>query len=80
LSGRALNEATRQAFGYTAAQLIRERVMLEAKRLLLHSEISVAEIADRLGFEDPTYFGGCFKKHTSRSPIDFRQSLAVLNL
>jgi AraC family transcriptional regulator, transcriptional activator of pobA len=77
---RALNEATRQAFGYTAAQLIRERVMLEAKRLLLHSEISVAEIADRLGFEDPAYFSRCFKKHTSRSPIDFRQSLAVLNL
>jgi AraC family transcriptional activator of pobA len=77
---RALNEATRQAFGYTAAQLIRERVMLEAKRLLLHSEISVAEIADRLGFDDPAYFSRCFKKRTSRSPIEFRQSLAVLNL
>jgi len=77
---RSLNEATRQAFGYTAAQLIRERVMLEAKRLLLHSEISVAEIGERLGFEDPAYFSRCFKKHTSRSPIDFRQSLAVLNL
>lgn len=77
---RALNEATRQALGYTAAQLIRERVMLEAKRLLLHSEISVAEIAERLGFDDPAYFSRCFKKHTSRSPIEFRQSLAVLNL
>jgi AraC family transcriptional regulator, transcriptional activator of pobA len=77
---RALNEATRQALGSTAAQLIRERVMLEAKRLLLHSEISVAEIADRLGFEDPAYFSRCFKKHTSRSPIEYRQSLAILNL
>ncbi|OIQ78426.1 HTH-type transcriptional activator RhaS [mine drainage metagenome] len=77
---RALNEATRQALGSTAAQLIRERVMLEAKRLLLHSEISVAEIADRLGFDDPAYFSRCFKKHTSRSPIEFRQSLATLNL
>jgi AraC family transcriptional regulator, transcriptional activator of pobA len=77
---RALNEATRQALGSTVAQLIRERVMLEAKRLLLHSEISVAEIADRLGFEDPAYFSRCFKKHTSRSPIEFRQSLATLNL
>lgn len=77
---RALNEATRQALGATAAQLIRERVMLEAKRLLLHSGISVAEIADRLGFDDPAYFSRCFKKHTSRSPIEFRQSLATLNL
>lgn len=77
---RALNEATRQALGSTAAQLIRERVMLEAKRLLLHSEISVAEIAERVGFEDPAYFSRCFKKHTSRSPIEFRQSLATLNI
>lgn len=77
---RALNEATRQALGSTAAQLIRERVLLEAKRLLLHSEISVAEIADHLGFEDPAYFSRWFKKHTSRSPIEFRQSLATLNL
>lgn len=80
VTARALNEATRQALGATAAQLIRERVMLEAKRLLLHSEISVAEIADRLGFEDPAYFSRCFRKHTSRSPIEFRQSLAILNI
>lgn len=77
---RSLNEATRQALGYTVAQLIRERVMLEAKRLLLHSEISVAEVADRLGFDDPAYFSRCFRKHTSRSPIEFRQSLAKLNI
>ncbi len=80
VTDRALNEATRQALGSTAAQLIRERVMLEAKRLLLHSEISVAEIAERVGFEDPAYFSRCFKKHTSRSPVEFRQSLARLNI
>jgi AraC family transcriptional regulator, transcriptional activator of pobA len=77
---RALNEATRQALGSTAAQLIRERVMLEAKRLLLHSDISIAEIAERLGFDDPAYFSRCFKKHTSRSPIAFRRSVAIFNL
>lgn len=77
---RALNEAIRHTLGYTAAQLIRERIMLEAKRLLLHSEISVAEVADRLGFDDPAYFSRCFKKHTSRSPLEFRQSLANLNI
>jgi len=77
---RALNEATRTTLGFTASQLIRERVMLEAKRLLLHSEISVSEVADRLGFDDPAYFSRCFKKHTSRSPLEFRQSLANLNV
>jgi AraC family transcriptional activator of pobA len=75
---RALNEAVRRATGTTAAKMIRERVMLEAKRMLLHSEVSVAQVADRLAFEDPAYFSRCFKKHTGRSPIEFRQSLPRL--
>lgn len=75
---RSLNEAVRRATGTTAAKLIRERVMLEAKRLLLHSEVSVAEVADRLAFEDPAYFSRAFKKHTGRSPLEFRQSLSTL--
>lgn len=73
---RSLNEAVRRATGTTAAKLIRDRVMLEAKRLLLHSEISVAEVADRLAFDDPAYFSRAFRKHTGRSPIEFRQSLS----
>jgi AraC family transcriptional activator of pobA len=75
---RALNEATRRALGATANKLIRDRVMLEAKRLLLHSQVSVAQIADQLAFEDPAYFSRCFKKHTGRSPADYRQALAKL--
>ena len=77
---RALNDATRQALGSTAAKLIRERVMLEAKRLLLHSEVNVAEIATQLAFDDPAYFSRCFRKHTGRSPIDFRRSLEKLSI
>lgn len=76
---RGLNEAARRSLGSTAAQLIRERVMLEAKRLLAHSEISVNAVATQLAFEDPAYFSRCFKKHTGRSPLEFRQSLARLN-
>lgn len=75
---RGLNEAVRRATGSTATKMIRDRVMLEAKRLLLHSEVSVAEVADRLGFEDPAYFSRFFKKHSGRSPIEFRRSLARL--
>jgi AraC-like DNA-binding protein len=52
--------------------------MLEAKRLLLHSEVNVAEIATQLAFDDPAYFSRCFRKHTGRSPIDFRRSLEKL--
>jgi AraC-like DNA-binding protein len=77
---RALNEATRQALGATAGKLIRERVMLEARRLLLHTEESIAEISAQLAFDDPAYFSRCFKKHTGRSPIEFRRGLAKLNI
>lgn len=77
---RALNDATRQALGNTAARLIRERVMLEAKRLLLHSGENVAQIAIQLAFDDPAYFSRCFRKHTGRSPVDFRRSLQKLSI
>jgi AraC-like DNA-binding protein len=77
---RALNDATRKALGKTAAKLIRERVMLEAKRMLLYSEGTVAEVANQLAFEDPAYFSRCFRKHTGRSPLEFRQSLAKLHI
>lgn len=72
---RALNDATRRALGNTAGQLIRDRVMLEAKRLLAHADMSVATVASQLSFDDPAYFSRAFKRHTGRSPIEFRQSL-----
>lgn len=77
---RALNDATRKTLGKTAAKLIRERVMLEAKRMLLYSEGTVAEVANQLAFDDPAYFSRCFRKHTGRSPREFRQSLGKLNI
>jgi AraC-like DNA-binding protein len=72
---RGLNEATRRALGSTAAQLIRARLILEAKRLLAHSDANVASVADSLSFEDPAYFSRWFKKHTGSSPLEFRRSI-----
>ena len=76
---RALNEATRRCAGLTTAQLIRDRVILEAKRLLAHSGAQVSLVGARLGFDDPAYFSRCFKKHTGRTPVEFRQSLARMS-
>ena len=73
---RALNDAARRCSGATTAQLIRDRVILEAKRLLAHSGVQVAQVATQLGFDDPAYFSRCFKKHTGRTPVEFRQSLS----
>lgn len=72
---RALNEAARRCGGATTGQMIRERVILEAKRLLAHSGAQVAQVAAQLGFDDPAYFSRCFKKHTGRTPIEFRQTI-----
>lgn len=76
---RALNDAARRCAGLTTAQLIRERVILEAKRLIAHSGAQVALVGAQLGFDDAAYFSRCFKKHTGRTPIEFRQSLARLS-
>ena len=67
-----LNETVRRTLGRTAGQVIRQRVILEAKRMLRHSEQSVAEVAYHLNFEDPSYFARFFRKQTGVSPLSFR--------
>jgi AraC-like DNA-binding protein len=58
--------------GISCKQFIINRLILEAKRLLLYSEISISTIADDLGFTDPSYFIRLFKKETGISPLTFR--------
>jgi len=53
-------------------QIIQERIVIEAKRLLYHTDKSVKQITYELGFEDAAYFSNFFKRHTSSSPQDFR--------
>lgn len=56
--------------------MIQERIVLEAKRLLLHSEQNINQIGYTLGFEDPSYFVKYFKKHTKISPSAFKKSIS----
>jgi len=67
-----LNETVRRTLGKTAGQVIRERIVLEAQRLLRHSDLSVSEIAYHLEFDDPSYFARFFRKHTGQPPAQFR--------
>ena len=53
--------------------LIRIR-MEEAKRMLLETEQKTYEISERVGYDDPSYFGRLFKKYTGFTPIEFRDS------
>jgi AraC-like DNA-binding protein len=68
-----LGQVVRQVTGRSASSLIVERILLEAKKLLRYSSLSVAEVADYLGFVEPTHFGRFFRRHTGASPHQWRQ-------
>ncbi len=58
--------------GSTTQQLIHTRLIVEAKRLLAYSTLSVKEVAYTIGLEDPAYFSRLFKRKTGSSPDTFR--------
>lgn len=57
----------------TPQQIIQERVVLEAKRLMLFSDKQTQEIAYDLGFDDPAYFSRYFKKMVGASPSEYKR-------
>ncbi|GAB4018034.1 helix-turn-helix domain-containing protein [Spirosoma koreense] len=75
LTPNHLNHICKKVLGKTASQLLHERVVIEAQRLLTHTTQSVKEIGFQLGFDDPSYFVRFFKKHTDRTPAEFRLAL-----
>jgi AraC family transcriptional regulator, transcriptional activator of pobA len=74
-SERTLSRATQAATGLTAKQFIDDRVVLEAKRLLVYHNVSVAECARRTGFDDSANFSKFFRTHTGCSPGTFAKPL-----
>ncbi len=72
MSAAYLNECVKQVTGQPVTYHIQQRVVLEAKRLLVHSRQSVKEIATMLGYDDYAYFSRLFTKVASMSPVQFR--------
>lgn len=70
----SLRNACMRVTGSPPIQLIQNRILLEAKRALLYSNMSVKEIAHYLGFQDIAYFSRFFAKRIGQSPRDFRRS------
>jgi AraC family transcriptional activator of pobA len=67
-----LNRVCREELQQSALGVINNRLVMEAKRDLAYSSLSVKEIALTLGFSDPAYFSRFFTKQTRHSPTDFR--------
>ena len=69
-----LNRICNEILKKTTTQVITDRIILEAKRMLMDKKRTVSEIATELGFDDYSYFVRLFKKHTSMTPTVFRDS------
>ena len=75
LSPDYLNEAVKATIGKTAKEIIQQRIILEAKRLGLHTDMTTKEIAYRIGFDDPSHFSKFFKNCEGSSFSEFRKAL-----
>lgn len=73
ISPKYLNEVVKSLVGKTAKEMIQDRIIVEAKRLLLFTTKPSKEIAYQLGFEEPLHFSAFFKKCVGVSPSHFRQ-------
>lgn len=71
-----LNAFCRDMLGKSAGEIIRDRVLLEAKRLLINADISIATIAYQLSFADNSYFTKFFKKYAGVTPEEFRKNIS----
>ncbi len=72
LSRRYLSDLLKQETGKTALELIHLYVIAEAKNLLVTGDIGIAEIAYKLGFDNPPYFSRLFRKEVGMSPKEFK--------
>ncbi len=70
-----LSRLSRQAFGCPATHMIRDRIVREARRNLVYTNLPISTIAYALGFDDPAYFSRTFANATGLSPSEFREQI-----
>jgi len=69
-----LTQIAKQITGKTSIQLLQNKIILETKRLLIYTEMTVTEIADYMNFSDQSYFTKYFKKACGETPLQFRNN------
>ena len=73
-----LTQTVKQFTGKTSTQVIKHKQILEIKRLLVHTNLNVTEIATQLNFEDQSYFTKFFKRETELTPLRYRSQSSGL--
>jgi AraC family transcriptional activator of pobA len=73
ISSKRLNQILKEKLDKTGTQIIHDRIILEAKRRIIHTEVTIKEIAYDLGFSDRPYFSRFFKKQTGQTPEAFQK-------
>lgn len=69
-----LSQSIKEASGRNALGYINERIMTEAKSLILYTEFDMAQVAWQLNFSDPANFGKFFKRYAGTTPLEFRRA------
>lgn len=77
ISTKHLNRVVKYTLNKTASELIAERLILETKRLIVHSGNDLLQISDSLKFSEYSYFSKFFKLKTGLSPSVFRKKYLV---
>jgi AraC-like DNA-binding protein len=72
-----LNEVVKNASGINAKQYIQEKIIMEAKKMLIYTNLYVSEIARDLGFEDLSYFIRFFHRQTGFTPLEYKKSGSI---
>ncbi len=72
ITANHLTQTVKLMTGKTSSQIIKAKQLLEIKRLLVHTNLNVSEIASQLNFEDQSYFTKFFKRETGFTPLQYR--------
>lgn len=70
-----LNKVVKSITGENASEFIIKRIVLEAKRLLIYTDLSNKEISFKMNYDDPSYFSRLFRKKVGTSPSEFRAQM-----
>ena len=74
ITSNHLTQMVKQITGTTSVDILHKKTVVEIKRLLLHTDLTVAEISDAMNFPDQSYFTKYFKKITGVSPLNYRKN------